>query len=121
MKNNQPPLNQDALDHIATVVFGCTIEEWNEHIEYEKRQLLAPYVRIISTYLAAALPEVTTVEELEALPAGSLVKSGGREFYKTSYIEYPWVLPYGVDRFGSEYLAKHSKVTVTHRPEKDDA
>lgn len=71
----------------------------------------------VSAYLAAAQPEVKSVEELDALPAGSLVRSGGREFYKTSYIDLPWVLPYGVDRFASGYLAKHSKVTVIHRPE----
>lgn len=59
--NNQPPLNPDALDNLATVVFGFDIEEWNEHDEDEKRQLLAPYIRTIETYLAAALPEVTSV------------------------------------------------------------
>lgn len=60
---NQPPLNPDALDNLATVVFGFDIEEWNEHDEDEKRQLLAPYVRTIETYLAAALPEVISKVE----------------------------------------------------------
>lgn len=71
--------------------------------------------------LAVAQPVVNSVEELDALPAGSLARSGGREFYKTSYIERPWILPYGVDRFGSSYLFKHSKVILLHRPEATDA
>lgn len=32
--------------------------------------------RIISAYLAAALPEVTSVEELDQLPVGSVVRGG---------------------------------------------
>lgn len=63
---NQPPLNPDALDNLAQVVLGISTEEWNEHDEDEKRQALAPYTRIIETYLAAALPEVTSVEEVPA-------------------------------------------------------
>ena len=68
------------------------------------------------TQRTEAQPVVNSVEELDALSAGTLVKSGGREFYKTSYVELPWILPYGVDRFGSSYLSKDSKVTVIHRP-----
>lgn len=60
---NQPPLNPDALDHLATVVFGCTIEEWNEHDDDEKRQVLAPYRRTIETYLAVAQPVVNSAVE----------------------------------------------------------
>lgn len=70
---SQPSLNPDALDHLATVVLGCTIEEWNDHDDDEKRQVLAPYRRTIETYLAVAQPVVNSVEELEALPVDSVV------------------------------------------------
>ena len=112
------PLNPDALE-VGAQSMEC---QCSKHVidcgeYYADCPRHGHYPKAVSAYLAVAQPEVNSVEELDALPAGTLVKSGGREFYKTSYIDLPWILPYGVDRFGSSYLAKHSKVTVIHRPE----
>lgn len=112
--SNQPPLNPDALDNLATVVFGFDIEEWNEHDEDEKRQLLAPYIRTIETYLAAALPEVTSVEQLKALPIGSVILDGGGD---AGIIEPGAILFAETNPLSPEYVAKHYlPARVLYRP-----
>lgn len=78
-------LNPDALDVLATVVFSCPLEDWNEHDEDEKRQLLAPYTRIIDTYLSAlpAQPDtVNSVRRLHLLDAGTVVQAEGGSVWK---------------------------------------
>ncbi|ALD64016.1 hypothetical protein AFL94_08870 [Arthrobacter sp. LS16] len=137
---DQPPLNPDAV-RAALAWFAQAVAEvevkfaadgtrpgdyWTGYraAKNEIADLLAEpklIAKAVKVGIAATQPEVTSVEELDALPAGSVVSSGGREFYKTSYIEHPWILPYGVDRFGSGYLAKQAKVTILHRPEVGDA
>lgn len=111
----QPPLNQDALDNLAQVVFGISTEEWNEHDEDEKRQALAPYTRIIETYLAVALPEVTSVEELRALPIGSVIIDGDGD----AGILEPETITFGETRpLPYPYVAKHYlPARVLHMPE----
>ncbi|MBM7767340.1 hypothetical protein [Glutamicibacter nicotianae] len=123
---NQPPLNPDALEAVAHERYEARrsfegLPPWEDLLERNRKAEIRGLGNIVSAYLAAAQPEVNSVEELDALPAGTLVRAGGREFYKTSYIDLPWILPYGVDRFASGYLAKHSKLTVTHRPGMNDA
>lgn len=117
------PLNPDALDKAAAAarIAWSGRTDWNgapNSVQIEYRNLA--HAAVVA-YLTVAQPEVNSVEELEALPVGSVVRSGGREFYKTSYIEHPWILPYGAYRFGSQYLSKHSRVTLAHRPEASDA
>ncbi|MNW35817.1 hypothetical protein D3C74_128190 [compost metagenome] len=105
---NQTPLNPDALK---------AGHEAYRRAYYKAGDSLARcFEKGLSAYLTVAQPVVNSVEELDALPVGSLVRAGVREFYKTSYIANPWVLSYGVDRFGSDYLAKYP-TEVIHRPE----
>ena len=116
------PLNPDARTECVDMLLEIMGYPRDELFEYpnradDSREYISRAERTLDKILAVAQPVVNSVEELDQLPGGSIVKSGGREFYKTSYVELPWILPYGVDRFGSSYLAKHSKVTVIHRPE----
>lgn len=114
------PLNQDALDHLATVVFGCTIEEWNEHDDDEKRQVLAPYRRNIEAYLAVAQPVVNSVEELEALPPYSVLLDGlGATWEKTAAgLPLPWASLHYTGNVKSSWLMHRSaRFIVLFRPE----
>lgn len=72
---NQPPLNPDALDETAlanliawkSLPFGATqFVKLDANAAHKVIELLRPH-------LAAALPEVTSVEELEALPAKTVI------------------------------------------------
>ena len=131
------PLNEEALEAGAKAIdpglyldfetdlvnrAGFSEEKAREYVTAKKRRNEELARDVVSAYLSAVPADtVNSVEELDKLPVGSVVRSGGREFYKTSYIEHPWILPYGVDRFGSHYLSKHSRVTLVHRPEASDA
>ena len=107
---NQPPLNPDALDKAADAV-----NELYADGHCPKAEDAAEVA--VSAYVAAALPEVTSVEELEALPVGSLVKTAdGREFYKAPLYDYPWSQGREHDRANSPYLANYGPVTILHKP-----
>lgn len=62
--SNQPPLNPDALAHARSAAFDC----WENGGNMDDLAECA-----IEAYLAAAQPEVNSVEELDALPAETVV------------------------------------------------
>lgn len=72
--NNQPPLNPDALDKAALAMYaenprptGCfspPFVAWHELRDGEREVIREGTYTAVSAYLAAALPEVTSVEEL---------------------------------------------------------
>ncbi|MGO2807929.1 MAG: hypothetical protein ACTIAQ_04280 [Glutamicibacter arilaitensis] len=117
--NDQTPLNPGALGRVFATAMMEVLDA--EKLMPGKRlvhvnDMQEVLNRLEKNILAVAQPVVNSVEELDALPLGSLVRAGVREFYKTSCIANPWVLSYGVDRFGSDYLAKYP-TEVIHRPE----
>lgn len=65
---NQPPLNPDGVLNAMDTLMAETdadarATEWARKVT----------TRVLEGYFAAALPEVTSVEELEALPVGAVV------------------------------------------------
>ncbi|WP_417372976.1 hypothetical protein [Glutamicibacter protophormiae] len=71
---NQPPLNPDALDKAALAM--CHYVVANREMGHGIRPVYHQYQSAkaaVSAYLAAALPEVTSVEELDQLPVGTVV------------------------------------------------
>ena len=95
---NQPPLNPDALrratDAVIDASFGQELPE-------------APIdlaTAAVSAYLAAALPEVISVEELKALPIGSVILDGGGD---AGIIEPGAILFAETNPLSPEYVAKH--------------
>lgn len=67
---NQPPLNPDAFD----AAWEALYEEFSGRIgDLNGNDCERMAETAIRAYLAAALPEVTSVEELDALPVGSII------------------------------------------------
>lgn len=114
---NQPPLNPDALvaaaDAVTMAAGACGVELYgaDEDIFAE---------RAVSAYLAAALPEVASVEELEALPEGTILRdSYGLALHKRTA---NWWVTNGENNLTSEELADEIADTaytymVLYRPE----
>lgn len=72
---NQPPLNPDALDKAALAM--CHYVVANREMGHGIRPVYHQYQSAkaaVSAYLAAALPEVTSVEQWDALPIGTMVR-----------------------------------------------
>lgn len=68
---NQPPLNPDGVLNAMDTLMAETdadarAAEWARKVT----------TRVLEGYLAVALPEVTSIEELDQLPVGSVVRGG---------------------------------------------
>lgn len=76
---NQPPLNPDGIEAAARALIAVQQPEvsadyaWNVQFDDGREELRKEAAAAVSAYLAAALPEVTSVEELEALPAKTVI------------------------------------------------
>lgn len=105
---NQPPLNPDALRRAADAV-----SELYADGHCPKAEDAAEVA--VSAYLAAALPEVTSVEELRALPIGSVIIDGDGD----AGILEPETIAFGETRpLPYPYVAKHYlPARVLYRPE----
>lgn len=78
---NQPPLNPDALEAMSREIAPNLWEIIDRHHDNPRtpdyrKYVLAKAEKLASDYLAAAQPEVTSVEELDQLPVGSVVRGG---------------------------------------------
>lgn len=77
---NQTPLNPDALEAGARALLAVQQPEvsadyaWNVQFDGGREELRNEAAAAVSAYLAAALPEVTSVEELNQLPAGTVAR-----------------------------------------------
>lgn len=68
-----------------------------------------------SKALAAALPEVTSVEELEALPIGSVILDADND---AGIVEYDGVIFCETNKLSKAYVFKHYRnLRVLYRPE----
>lgn len=70
------PLNPDALEAAAKAMVTHS-ETWDEERSHWSKEFFRGKAKLaVSAYLAVALPEVTNVEELDALPDMSAVLDG---------------------------------------------
>lgn len=73
------PLNPDALEAAARALLAVQQPDvsadyaWNAQFDDGREELRKEAAATVSAYLAAALPEVTSVEELDQLPDRSVV------------------------------------------------
>ena len=124
---NQPPLNPDALARAQKAY------DRSKHMFSSD-----PLRDAIDIYLAVAQPVVDSVEELDALPHGTVIMAtGGRWnpshpelFLKCGYSHAPWLALDPSDRDDGENLESSGAVLrwrcdgearVLYRPEVDDA
>ena len=122
---NQPPLNPDALEAASNAVRRIALGELNSWDVAEAA---------ITAYLAAALPEVTSVEELDQLPQGAVIMATGGQwnpdypelFLKAGYAHAPWLALDPSDRDDGENLESSGAILkwrcdgsarVLYRPE----
>lgn len=69
------PLNPDALVVAYAVYAGMTAEQWRTRPPTGWREGIMEDVNLaVSAYLAAAQPEVNSVEELDALPPHTVIE-----------------------------------------------
>lgn len=137
---NQPPLNPDALDAAAKALEERITTDTAD-LEADGQMRLARRLEAqaaVSAYLAAAQPVVNSVEELDALPHGTVIMAtGGRWnpshpelFLKCGYSHAPWMALDPSDRDDGENLESSGAVLrwrcdgearVLYRPEVNDA
>lgn len=80
---NQPPLNPDALDKAALAM--CHYVVANREMGHGIRPVYHQYQSAkaaVSAYLAVAQPEVNSVEELDALPTGTVVRDSDGDVWE---------------------------------------
>lgn len=110
---NQPPLNPDAVSSIADVILrhcGGYVDTTRADAERAAKAVLRS--------LAVAQPVVTTLEELDALPVGSVVR-GGEDDLIGEKIRFSPYLPHWCTT-GEEVEADKRDLLparVLHRPE----
>lgn len=103
---NQPPLNPDALEAAADAVAEVA-EAAHVKTDWLDDQSLAKAA--VSAYLAVAQPEVTNIEELEALSVGSVVlDDDGATFAKWAVDE--WYQPANELPYSDGYIALPARV-----------
>jgi len=112
---NQPPLNPDALSRASD-----TISDRYDGNGYEgtANEIAEDAIR---AYLAVAQPVVNSVEELDALPVGTVVIINGTMFQADDRDVYGtmWSRVRDIDACSSESLALPAR--VLYRPEANDA
>lgn len=116
------PLNPDALEAASRV---NDPEAWSmiDDIPNDpgamrlRESLIAEAGRTVSAYLAVAQPEVNSVEELDALPIGSVVIINGTMLQADDRDDYGtmWSRVRDIDAYPSEALALPAR--VLYRPE----
>ncbi|NQD40528.1 hypothetical protein [Glutamicibacter halophytocola] len=141
MPNTQ--LNPDALEAAAKALLAVQQPEvsadyaWNVQFEDGRDELRNEASAAVSAYLAVAQPVVNSVEELDALPVGTVIMAtGGRWnpghpelFLKCGYAHAPWMALDPSDRDDGENLESSGAVLrwrcdgearVLYRPEVTD-
>lgn len=119
------PLNPDALEAVARERYESRrsfedLPPWEDLLERNRKAEIRALGNRVSAYLAAAQPVVNSVEELDALPAGSII------FYdegftiiaaKKSYYDGEWYVTGCNEYRRTDTLFP---ATVMHRPEVDE-
>jgi len=108
---NQPPLNPDAL---AQLIMWKELPFGGNPDNYIRLDANAAHavIELLKPHLAAALPEVTSVEELDQLPQGAVIMATGGQwnpdypelFLKAGYTHAPWLALDPSDRDDGENL-----------------
>lgn len=104
------PLNPDALE-AATRAVSLAEREMHTNESLGKQRHIAR--RAVSAYLAAALPEVSSVEELDQLPHGAIVLDADDDPMMLSPDgegNADWVRFYDPGWYGSDHVALPARV-----------
>ena len=125
MSGNQPPLNPDAIASMARIHFesGRTDHRKWEHLYPEIQETLIAEMRpYAESALAVAQPVVNSVEELDALPVGSVVRGGeddlvGEKIRLSPYLPHWCTIGEEVEADKRDLLPAR----VLYRPEVSDA
>lgn len=119
-------LNPDALEAAAKELFledentaYVKYPEWDSPENVGKPVYIENARAAVSAYLAAALPEVTSVEELEALPQESVIRSVVFGVVRERF-DSGWLATGGEGFAQSSDIAGRAHV-VLYRPEANDA
>lgn len=120
-------LNPDALEAAARALLAMQQPEvsadyaWNVQFDDGREELRKEAAAAVSAYLAVALPEVTSVEELDALPIGAVIVINGTMLQAEDRDDYGtmWSRVRDIDAYPSDALALPAR--VLHIPEVNDA
>lgn len=103
------PLNPDALANLRLLADEGTREL--RHVVLEPELLH----KLLDIADSAALPEVASVEELEALPIGSVILDADND---AGIVEYDGVIFCETNKLSKAYVFKHYRnLRVLYRPE----
>lgn len=122
----QSPINPGALEAAAKELFleeentaYVAYPEWDSPENIGKESYIEIARAVVSAYLAAALPEVTSVEELEALPQNSVIRSVVFGVVRERF-DSGWLATGGGGFDQSSDIAGRAHVVI-YRPEVNDA
>jgi len=124
MTTNQTPLNHEALEAAAKAIFDVRddefdLEDWDDLGATERERYECDARAALSAYLPVAQPVVNRVEEIYALPDGSVLanKHGYIGIIKDGWVHEGQGRPITLVYVQEFFLP----ATVLQRPEADDA